>query len=289
MNGIPSGIAQNVRESAQSLRQSIYAADARSARWGVQNDMAEHLMGFGAPPMYTMLEAKDGHLLLQLHGTMTPQEYQHIAKHLSNCLSQHMLFDRLVPHIHCSQNAAGEVCISAEAVGLSAEDLNARIHTYAEHQREYDVFEDHHHSRHPDAHLTHEKMYAAASNLKHMAETEMKTQISQDVRLCRVKGEKPGTYTLTLQLMGVMDRVQAQPAMGALVAAFRRRWRGGLLTNGITHADHDYHTLAENLTPQEFSGLVHELASPVLAVNTGTLEGIVKPPSLVHLGAGQEN
>lgn len=175
------------------------------------------------------------------HGMMTPEEYEAHKAELKEALAAHSVLSQYHAKISCEHQPDGQVCLQASILGMNADDYVRLIQSLADQQHAHDNFENDTGFRHEDSHTIHEKMKAASTNLKSLVEKELKEKGQEhppfEVKLDCKKSKKTNKYTIDLRLMGQMDRAQAQPIMGELAKAFRRKRRNGMVFNDTNTVD----------------------------------------------------
>ena len=165
----------------------------------------------------------------------------------------------------------------AAGVGFNAADYEKMVSDLADQQRAMDVHENSSGSRHPHAHDLHEKMIHAAKNLKGMVDREAQLEQKElppfTIKIEQSAASNSNKVTLTLRLEGIMDRKQAEPVMGALVRAFRRKRKSAFGAHGDSHDDdhdlhvHDYHIEVSNLEKHGMEKLLDDLSKPMMMIS----------------------
>ena len=261
-------------------------APSLAAQIAVTNDMQKRTMA----------------LRCTFSGVMTPELYQQIEGELKQALESHPAWGRLRDRttVSCEQSPDGKVTLTADIVGLQAQDYAQLIYALAERHEAHETRKAHTGVGTEDDHQLHEKMRSAEKTLKTMIERETKDQPQPNlsVKVKKHKSKKHhNKFVLDLRLHGAMGR----RASDAFEAAFHKR-----RSNNITGLNPDDqalvtvnknqetpHIAVDNLSRRELGELVDALARPVMTVNGGAdseLQGKVQAaPLLSILGQGSQN
>lgn len=267
------GFADLVPASTKKAFFSISEQQSEAAKTGLERYMAHDLPKDSAPLTASIVttRGKDDRIAVEcrLEGMMDSPEFQRNEARLTDTLACHPAFDAHQPQIHCA-HAHGKVCLTAAVVGLSMQDYVELLNTLAEHQHAQETSEANGGIHREEAEHTHDKMIAAAKNLKQLVSMELKGDhpdfdIKCEKRKCK---KKPGHYQLDIRINGLTD-ARPERMMGALARAFNRKRRGGMVMSNMDgeHVHQDYsvcdtHLTLDHLTSHGFDHLLSNLSRP---------------------------
>lgn len=267
------GFADMVPASTRQAFFSISEQQGEQAKLGLERYMA-HDMPKGSAPLTANIittRGKDGSISVECHleGMMDSPEFQRNEARLTDALSCHPAFDKHAAALHC-EHQHGKVCLTAAVVGLNVQDYVELLNTLAEHQHAQETAENNGGIHREESEHTHDKMIAAAKNLKQLVSMEMKGDHPEfDIKCEKHKcKKKPGHYQLDIRIANISDP-KPERMMGALARAFNRKRRGGMVMSNMDgeHVHHDYsicdtHLTLDELTPHGFDHLLSTLSRP---------------------------